>query len=105
MTVTLLAWLNPAAFDSSSRTCDGCDTTGNGVWFYEDFDVADEFNVAVETVGPFGRTGEGVALPGSFVATAFEGAVGDVSLTPAPDGFVIGYVAEVVRASPSMNST
>lgn len=31
-----------ASFDASSRTCSGCTTTGNNVWYYEDFAVADE---------------------------------------------------------------
>ena len=75
--------------------------TGGG----EIHDVADDFDLFAETVGPFTRTGDGADLPGEFIAAAFEGAVGDISLTPAPGGFVVGRLTEVQLANPSDDLT
>ena len=75
--------------------------TGGG----EIYDVADDFDLFAETVGPFTRTGDGADLPGEFIAAAFEGAVGDISLTPAPGGFVVGRLTQVQLPNPSDDLT
>lgn len=75
--------------------------TGGG----EIYDVAGDFDLFAESVGPFTRTGDGADLPGEFIAAAFEGAIGDISLTPAPGGFVVGRLTQVQLPNPSDDLT
>ena len=69
------------------------------------FDVAAEFDLPADEAGPFTRTGGGAELPGEFIAATFRGAVGDVSLTPAPGGFIVGRLIDILPPNPADDLT